>query len=134
MNDHIFVFGSNRQGRHGKGAALYAMKHYGAKYGVAEGLQGQAYAIITKELRTSRPPVTLEEIRWQVAHLRSFAFQHPELKFYVTPIGCGLAGFKVEDIAPLFAGISAICPNVTLCKEFSEYLSHNHNFPHTPST
>lgn len=98
----IFVFGSNRQGRHGKGAALKARDLHGAIQGQAEGLQGNSYAIITKELRPWRPKVTLEEIKQGVATFLDFAKDHPEMIFYVTPIGCGLAGFKPEQIAPLF--------------------------------
>ncbi len=59
----IFVFGSNRQGRHGKGSALEAVRRHGAVYGQPDGLQGNSYGIVTKELRRDRAPVTLDEIR-----------------------------------------------------------------------
>ena len=62
----IFVFGSNREGRHGKGAALFAYKNYGAIYGQAEGRQGNSYAIITKELKKDQPPVTISEIEQEL--------------------------------------------------------------------
>jgi len=99
----IFVFGSNRQGRHGKGAALHARTHYGARYGQASGLQGNSYAIITKELRRSHAPVTLAEVAQGVSEFIEFVRSHPDLEFQVTPIGCGLAGFSPYQIAPLFA-------------------------------
>lgn len=99
----IFVFGSNRQGRHGAGAALYARQHHGAKYGVAEGPTGEAYAIVTKELRRGYPPVTLDEVREGVERFLEYARTHYDQTFQVTRIGCGLAGFTEEEIAPLFS-------------------------------
>jgi hypothetical protein len=96
----IFVFGSNLAGRHGKGAALYAFRHYGAIYGQGEGLQGDSYAIPTKDERIRTLP--LSEIRRHVIKFIMFAHTHPELEFQLTRIGCGLAGYKDEDIAPLF--------------------------------
>jgi hypothetical protein len=99
----IFVFGSNREGRHGKGAALYAVKNHGAIYGQAEGLQGDSYAIITKELRRGYPPVTLDEVEFGVRAFTAFAANHPQTRFEITRIGCGLAGFKWEQIRPFFA-------------------------------
>ena len=104
----IFVFGSNREGRHGAGAAKYAMT-IGAVYGQAEGLQGDSYAIVTKELRLTRPPVTLDEVKEGVDRFLTYAQNHPELEFQVTKIGCGLAGFTEELIAPLFAQAPKNC-------------------------
>lgn len=99
----IFVFGSNREGRHGKGAALTALQKHGAIYGRAHGLQGNSYAIVTKELRYDFYPVTLEEIRCYVISFLKFAKEHQDdMLFIVTPIGCGLAGFTPQQIAPLF--------------------------------
>ncbi len=110
----IFVFGSNREGRHGKGAARKAME-YGAIYGQAEGLQGNAYGIITKELRRRYGKVLISEVREGVERFLAFAVSHPTWAFTVTPIGCGLAGFSPRDIAPLFRH----CPrNVLLPCEF----------------
>lgn len=117
----IFVFGSNRQGRHGKGAALDALVNHGAIYGQESGLQGNSFAIITKELRGWLPPVELKEIEWGVKYFLGFASSHPELEFYVTPIGCGLAGFTVPEIAPLFYDRTK---NVVLCNEFKNYMIH----------
>lgn len=103
----IFVFGSNREGRHGAGAARYALRERGAVYGQAEGLQGTSYAIVTKELRRGRAPVTMADVQAGVERFLAFARRHPELAFEVTPIGCGLAGFRAVDIAPLFAAAPA---------------------------
>lgn len=111
----IFVFGSNRQGKHGAGAAKEAKQKYGAIYGRAEGRQGNSYAIVTKELRKDFPPVTLDEIRWGVIRFLGYARKHPEEKFEVTAIGTGLAGFKASQIAPFFSGAP---DNVRLPKEF----------------
>lgn len=100
----IFVFGSNREGRHGKGTALEARKYYGAIYGQAEGLQGRSYAIVTKELRQDHPKVTLEEVSQGVGRFLEYARTHPETQFYVTKVGCGLAGFTEDQIVPPFSG------------------------------
>lgn len=115
----IFVFGSNREGRHGKGAALTARLKHGAINGQAEGLQGDSYAIITKELRKACAPVTLKEIQNGVAAFISFAECHPNWQFNVTDIGCGLAKFTPKLIAPLFANRSA---NVLISKRFQDVL------------
>lgn len=115
----IFVFGSNRQGRHGKGAALFALKNRGAVYGQAEGLQGRSYAIITKELRPDYPPVTLDDVHDGIRRFLKYASSRWHLRFVVAPIGCGLAGFKPEDIAPMFAGAPK---NVELPHEFTSVL------------
>jgi hypothetical protein len=109
IGTNCMVFGSNTQGRHGKGAALYARQHHGAVYGVAEGRTGNAYAIITKELRRGYPPVTLDEVRVGVERFLVYAREHPELEFQVTRIGCGLAGFREEDIKGLFADAPTNC-------------------------
>lgn len=111
FGSNIMVFGANRQGRHGKGAALHARVYYGAIYGQAEGRQGNSYAIITKELRRGYPPVLLEEVRQGVDKFLFYAYQHPELDFTIANIGCGLAGFVPAHIAPLFKGYT---PNVQL--------------------
>lgn len=117
----IFVFGSNREGRHGKGAALEAKLRHGAIYGKPHGPQGNSYAIVTKELRKFWLPVTLEEIQRQVLTFCLYVHTHPELNFYITPLGTGLAGFKVSEIAPMFRW-ALDCKNVTLNSSFSNYL------------
>lgn len=103
----IFVFGSNLAGRHGKGAALYARKHHGAVYGVGVGRTGNAYAIPTKDERLQTMP--LNAIAAFVSHFIEYATLHPELKFEVTRIGCGLAGYRDDQIAPMFRGAPANC-------------------------
>ncbi len=97
----IFVFGSNAAGRHGKGAALHAARYHGAFYGRGEGLQGRSYAIPTKDrlLRT----LSLCQIAEGVDRFLAYAREHPELRFRLTAIGCGLAGYTPEAIAPMFA-------------------------------
>ena len=105
----IFVFGSNRQGRHGKGAALTARQQYGAIYGQAHGLQGNSYAIVSKELRADYPPVTFNELAKNISTFISFAQQHPELHFNITRVGCGLAGFNWTDVEPLFLPLPDNC-------------------------
>jgi hypothetical protein len=111
----VFVFGSNREGRHGKGAALDAVKNHGAIYGRASGIQGGSYAIITKELRKFMPAVSIEEVKKGVDEFIAFAKNNPDMKFYITPIGCGLAGFVPSQIGPMFDGAPANC---VLPKEF----------------
>lgn len=114
----IFVFGSNLAGRHGKGAALFARQHRGAIYGVGEGLQGRSYAIPTKDKRIQTLP--LDDIRCYVAIFIGFATGYPDLTFRLTPIGCGLAGYSPEQIAPMFRDAPA---NVILPKEFAVALA-----------
>lgn len=98
----IFCFGSNLAGRHGAGAALWARKHRGAIYGQGVGLQGQSYAIPTKDENIKTLP--LERIKLYVEDFLNFARENPLLVFEVCRIGCGLAGYKPEDIAPMFIG------------------------------
>ena len=93
--NEIFVFGSNLAGFHGGGAARVAHQSFGAVWGQGVGLQGQSYAIPTMQ-------GGVETIRPYVDEFIVFARQHPELTFLVTRIGCGIAGFTDEDIAPLF--------------------------------
>ena len=94
--NEIFVFGSNLAGAHGGGAARLAWQRFGAVWGQGVGLQGQSYAIPTMQ-------GGVETIKPYVDDFIEFASQHPELRFLVTRIGCGIAGFKPEEIAPLFA-------------------------------
>ena len=96
----IFVFGSNLSGIHGAGAARIAREHHGAIWGQGEGLQGDSYALPTKGLNITFMPYN--QVKKHVHTFLKFAADHPELEFKVTRIGCGLAGFKDENIAPLF--------------------------------
>lgn len=97
---HIFVFGSNEGGRHGRGAAYIAKTEWGAKNGVGEGRQGQSYGIPTKDERLRVLP--LGQIRRYVKRFIAYAEDHPDLTFLVTRIGCGLAGYSDEDVSPFF--------------------------------
>jgi len=92
--NEIFVFGSNAQGMHTGGAARVAYNEFGAEWGNGEGIQGQSYAIPTMDGEDS----TIAAIKRFI----EFASDHPELKFLITPIGCGIAGYTPEDIAPMF--------------------------------
>lgn len=98
----IFVFGSNLAGRHGAGSALEAHKNWGAKYGIGHGLTGRAYAIPTKDVRLRTLP--LDTIHDYVRTFLAFARANPHATFLVVKIGCGLAGYKEEQIAPMFKG------------------------------
>lgn len=108
--NEIFVFGSNLAGYHGGGAARTALNKFGAVWGQGVGLQGQSYAIPTMQ-------GGVETIKPYVDEFIAFARSHPELKFFVTRIGCGIAGFTDEEIAPLFRAASKL-PNVLLPKKF----------------
>lgn len=103
----VFVFGSNKAGRHGAGAALEAKESYGAKYGVGEGKTGNAYAIPTKD--ENLKVLSLQEIANSVYTFLEYAENHPYLTFNVTEVGCGLAGYSPEEIAPLFWGAPDNC-------------------------
>lgn len=107
MKPLIFVFGSNLAGRHGKGAALCALKKHGAQYGVGVGPTGNAYALPTKDERLRTLP--LARILVNVIRFMEYAQRHPELEFEVTRIGCGLAGYSDRDIAPMFAYAPSNC-------------------------
>lgn len=110
--DEVFVFGSNARGHHAGGAAAAAVRHFGAVWGQGDGLQGQSYAISTME--------GLLNTATNVNRFIRFATEHPELRFYVTPIGCGIAGYNPQQMAPLFER-AIVLPNVFLPKSFWEY-------------
>ena len=115
--NEIFVFGSNLAGRHGKGAALTAKTYHGAIYGRGCGLQGKSYAIPTKDYDLNS--LSLSDIKDFVSEFLQFAFNNPQLEFRVTAIGCGLAGYKPSQIAPMFRGAPNNC---RLPSEFREIL------------
>lgn len=106
----IFVFGSNLQGHHCGGAAKMACEKFGAKWGVGVGHTGQCYAIPTMH-------GGLEEIRPYVNRFIDYAKNHPNNRFLLTRIGCGIAGFNDEDMAQLFVEVQDI-PNITIPKEW----------------
>ena len=120
--DEVFVFGSNLAGMHGGGAAYVAFRQFGAVMGCGVGLRGQSYAIPTMQ-------GGVETIEPYVTEFIAFAKAHPELFFYVTRIGCGIAGFRDKEIAPLFAdaidvdnisaGLTAIPVNFNSTQSFS---------------
>lgn len=119
--DEIFVFGSNLAGQHKGGAAKAAHLKFGFEWGVGVGLTGQAYAIPTMQ-------GGVETIKPYVDEFIEFAKVHTDLKFLVTRIGCGIAGFKDEEIAPLFKKAMSVY-NIFLPKEFYDiivapYLAH----------
>ena len=105
-SNEIFVFGSNLAGMHGGGAARLAYEQFGAEWGVGVGRTGQCYAIPTMQGE-------VETIHPYVDEFIHYAAQHPELTFLVTRVGCGIAGFTDEQIAPLFRTATDM-PNVAL--------------------
>ena len=112
--NEIFVFGSNLAGAHGGGAARVAYDHFGAVWGKGVGLHGRTYAIPTMQ-------GGVETIAPYVNDFIAFASEHKEYKFLVTKIGCGIAGFRDADMAPLFAEALDV-PNVVLPKTFVDVL------------
>ncbi len=108
--DEIFVFGSNLTGMHGGGAARLAYQKFGAVWGQGVGLQGQSYAIPTMQ-------GGVETIQPYVDEFIGFAKQRPQLKFLVTEIGCGIAGFSPSEIAPLFEQAKEV-KNIYLSERF----------------
>ena len=117
----IFVFGSNLAGRHGAGAAKFALENHGAIRHVGVGLQGDSYGIPTKDQNIETLP--LPYIKVYVNQFIEFAQLMPNLIFNVTAIGCGLAGYTPSQIAPMFSSASGL-PNVRLPKEFLEVLAN----------
>ena len=105
--NQIFVFGSNLRGAHGKGAALYAVRYCGAEYGNPIGLQGQSYAIPTKDRHIQTLPI--DKIIPYIQAFKQFTLDQPNREFFVTAVGTGLAGYRHEDIAPWFIGCNSNC-------------------------
>lgn len=115
LNDNeIFVFGSNIEGQHMGGAARTACRYFGAEWGVGEGLRGHSYAIPTMG-------GSVESIRPYVDKFIDFCAGHPELRFLLTSVGCGIAGYRPAAIAPLFARALDM-QNVLLPRSFAEVL------------
>lgn len=117
-NYEIFVFGSNLQGSHGGGAAAIAADQFGAIWGQGVGLQRQSYAIPTMH-------GGVEELKPYVDEFIEFAKQNPDFDFLVTRIGCGIAGFTEEEMAPLFAQ-GADVQNVYLPDSFWDIIAGKH--------
>ena len=112
--DEVFVFGSNLKGMHGGGAARVAYDKFGAVWGQGVSMQGQSYGIPTMHGGT-------DVIAPYVDEFIEYAKQHPEKKFLVTPIGCGIAGFSESEIAPLFKDAVSL-ENVWLPEKFYEFI------------
>ncbi|MCP2636756.1 hypothetical protein K0817_009285 [Microbacterium sp. HD4P20] len=108
----VFVFGSNASGSHGGGAAKFALDRFGAIWGQAEGLQGQSYGIDTMS--------GLDILQEQARRFLEFAREHPELRFLVTEVGCGIAGYTPEQVARFFAGPPE---NVVLPRSFLDVIT-----------
>lgn len=123
MTDHgwrpgeVLVFGSNLRGVHGAGAAAWVSAQCGARPVVGEGHTGNGYALPT----CSRPgvPLTLDQIACSARRFIEYAITHTETKFFLTRVGCGIAGFKDSEIAPLFAKVPS---NVRTPPEWDPYL------------
>lgn len=103
----VFVFGSNTAGRHGKGAAKTAAEHFGARYGDGHGRTGQSYAIPTKDSELN--PLNLSDILQFVDAFLLYARINGHERFFVTAIGCGLAGYNAKQIGPMFADATENC-------------------------
>lgn len=114
QSNEIFVFGSNLAGQHGGGAARLAYQKFGAVWGQGVGLQGQSYGIPTMQ-------GSVETIKPYVDEFIEFAKQHPSKTFLVTEISCGIAGFTVAEIAPLFEQAKEV-ENIYLPQRFWEVL------------
>ena len=116
--NRVFVFGSNEGGQHHGGAARYAHDMLGAVWGVGEGHTGETYAIPTLDAKLRQR--SLDEIQASVREFIAYALSRPELTFFVTRIGCGIAGFTDEQIAPMFFGVGELArmvgrePNIEL--------------------
>lgn len=119
-NDEIFVFGSNLAGRHGAGAAKFAFDRLNAVWGIASGMTGRAYAIPTKDQFIET--MALYKIEPHIQSFLQFAWKNPELKFFMTRIGCVLAGYKDSDIAPFFKDAPT---NINFPESWRQYVEHN---------
>lgn len=125
-DDEVFVFGSNESGVHGGGAAKTALK-FGAKHGEALGLQGKTYAIPTVNASVTHK-LPIEKVNKYVEEFLSFAKENKDKKFFVTEIGCGIAGFRISDIAPMFKCVvekENEYENVYLPESFIKFIKNN---------
>lgn len=118
--NQVFVFGSNTKGYHGGGAAYFAHKNFGAEWGIAEGVSGKTYAIPTCDTRIKK--IDIEELSLSIDRFVGYACGNPEYIFLVTPIGCGIAGFTPDEIAPLFL-LAKHVENIHLPESFWEILN-----------
>lgn len=119
-NNEIFVFGSNLSGAHGAGAARTAVYKFGAINGKGTGIQGRSYGIPTKDRNINT--LSISKITPHINRFIKFAIKNPNKTFLVTEIGCGLAGYKPKDIAPLFKEAKEI-NNIHLPKKFWDIIN-----------
>ena len=117
-HNEIFVFGSNTKGLHGGGAAYYATQFFGAAWGISEGLTGNTYAIPTCTPEIEK--VGINELKSSIDRFIQYAIENHALNFLVTPIGCGIAGWGVDEVAPMFESAKSL-PNVSLPESFWKY-------------
>jgi hypothetical protein len=115
--DQIFVFGSNKAGVHGAGAARAAYEHYGARWGCGWGFTGSTFAIPTKDYQIIS--MKIDEIRKYASLFVGVTHSEPFEEFFVTRIGCGLAGYTDAEIAPLFKECNTNC---SFANEWAEFL------------
>ena len=113
----VFVYGSNKAGKHGAGAALFATMHFGAKQGHT-GLIGNSYGLSTKD--ESLKPLPLEKIETKITFLISLAKAQPDKLFILTPVGCGLAGYKRRDIWKMLQDNGPLPLNLVLSSSWAE--------------
>lgn len=127
----IFVFGSNTEGRHGRGTALIARNHFGAIYGQASGLMGNAYGLVTKDLSRGKGLIAKSIIKENIQKLFDTAKQNPHLKFYIAyqltgsdivDRGQNLSGYSNNDFVELFTGFNDIPENIIFHKGYEKIL------------
>jgi len=118
--DTVFVFGSDLAGRHDSGAARVAAQHFAAVKGVGRGWAGQSFAIPTLNEHMQQMP--LSQIAHYVDDFKIYAKNHPKMKYFLTALGCGIAGYKVSEIAPLFKGIHS---NVIFPESFRPFIEED---------
>ena len=123
MSKQVFVFGSNESGIHGAGAAKTAYEKHGARWGKCYGHHGDSFAIPTKDVDIQTMP--LERIEGYVKGFLAYAEGHPKVQFKITRIGCGLAGLKDEDIAPMFTMAPKNC---SFDRAWENLLGNDHNY------
>ncbi len=129
--NEVFVFGSNTEGRHGKGAALKAKEKFGAKYGVASGPTGHCYAIVTKDLSKpdGAPSVSRDHIVNQIRDLYAYAHKHPNIRFLVayTAVGKNLNNYTPAAMAEMFVDAGTVPPNMVFEKGFKQLVLNTNN-------
>lgn len=121
QHGEVFVFGSNESGRHGAGAALHAYNVFGAELGCGFGHTGKSFAIPTKDWYINTLPI--EVIGFYVKRFYDYALYNPRYHFFITEIGCGLAGYTPEEVAPLFKHFINM-KNISLPQRFINILEN----------